>query len=63
MYKGLIEYPLTCPYCWEGISILVDNSVSSQETVEDCEVCCQPMRLLIEVDGDQIQVDAKREDD
>lgn len=63
MDKGLIEYRLTCPYCWEGVSILVDNSVPEQETIEDCEVCCQPMQLLIRVEGSTIHVDAHRENE
>nr|WP_022836811.1 CPXCG motif-containing cysteine-rich protein [Salisaeta longa] len=44
----LIEHTFTCPYCWEPISMLVDPSVRSQTYVEDCEVCCRPIRLQVE---------------
>jgi len=32
------------------IEILVDCSVESQQYIEDCEVCCHPVQLEIEVD-------------
>jgi len=35
--------PVQCPYCWEMFDLLVDSSVSRQEYVEDCEVCCRPI--------------------
>lgn len=41
------EHHLTCPYCWETISMLFDPSVSQQEYVEDCEVCCNPIYLNV----------------
>lgn len=41
-----------CPYCWEKFEIIVDCSVESQEYIEDCEVCCRPILLDINVDGD-----------
>jgi len=39
-----LEYTtIQCPYCWETLEISVDPSVDSQEYVEDCQVCCQPI--------------------
>ena len=34
-----------CPYCWEEISMLIDASVSSQSYIEDCEICCNPIKI------------------
>lgn len=42
---GLHEHVFTCPYCWESISMLLDLSVREQTYVEDCEVCCRPIRI------------------
>lgn len=42
---------ITCPYCGETIELLIDYSVSDQEYIEDCEVCCRPISLLVSVDG------------
>ncbi|MBD0836108.1 CPXCG motif-containing cysteine-rich protein [Aestuariibaculum suncheonense] len=41
----MIEHFFTCPYCWGQISMLIDNSVSSQQYIEDCEVCCRPIQV------------------
>ena len=42
---ALIEHRFDCPYCGESISMLVDLSVSDQEYIEDCEVCCNPIAV------------------
>jgi len=34
-----------CPYCGEDISMLVDPSIYSQQYIEDCEVCCNPIQI------------------
>ena len=36
---------VTCPYCGETITLLLDLSVESQTYIEDCSVCCQPMSV------------------
>ena len=53
---------LYCPYCGEAIEVLVDLSLTEQEYIEDCQVCCQPIALSISVraDGD-LAVDAEAE--
>lgn len=43
---------LYCPYCGEPIEILVDASVDSQRYVEDCQVCCRPINIAVELDED-----------
>lgn len=40
-----IEHFFTCPYCWQKISFVRDLSVSDQSYVEDCEVCCRPIKI------------------
>jgi hypothetical protein len=34
---------VSCPYCGETITLLLDLSVEEQTYIEDCSVCCQPM--------------------
>lgn len=41
---------ISCPYCGESFEIPIDYSGGSQEMIEDCEVCCQPITLDIRVD-------------
>ena len=60
--NGQEEILIQCPYCWEAISILVDCSVERQEYIEDCQVCCQPISLDVQVlEGDSPQVLVTRE--
>jgi hypothetical protein len=55
---------LHCPYCGEPVEIVIDCTVARQDYVEDCEVCCRPMRLQVAVDSHGIgSVEATREDD
>ncbi|HEY6451216.1 MAG TPA: CPXCG motif-containing cysteine-rich protein [Steroidobacteraceae bacterium] len=52
---GAHEAPLVqleviqCPYCGEGVQMLVDLSVGAASYVEDCQVCCQPIDVSVEV--------------
>ena len=39
-----------CPYCGEAFETAVDLSAGSFQYVEDCQVCCQPIELMGEVD-------------
>ena len=48
----LTEQPISCPYCGEMITILVDDSLPAQQYVEDCQVCCRPIVLDVAVDAD-----------
>ncbi|KQZ71015.1 hypothetical protein ASD55_12110 [Rhodanobacter sp. Root561] len=55
---------IDCPYCGESIGILIDASISSQQYIEDCQVCCRPITLSVEVDEDgAVAVRASGEND
>jgi hypothetical protein len=41
-----------CPYCGESITLLVDPSAGSQCYIEDCQVCCKPMTVVVAFDDD-----------
>ena len=41
----MIEYFFTCPHCWDEISMLIDTSISGQNYIEDCEICCNPIEI------------------
>jgi hypothetical protein len=48
---------VSCPYCGETITLLLDLSVESQSYIEDCSVCCQPMNVSYSTeDGELAQV-------
>ena len=51
---------IQCPYCGERIEVAIDLSVRKQEYIEDCQVCCQPITLVVSVDDDlTVTVDAR----
>ena len=47
------EVSYVCDSCGEEIVVPVDITAGyHQDYVEDCPVCCHPMRLQIDIDGD-----------
>ena len=48
----LDEHIIDCPYCGESIQILIDASIPEQQYIEDCQVCCRPITLIVSVDDD-----------
>jgi len=47
------EAVVVCPHCGEGNAVAVDpGSGSTQEYVEDCQVCCRPWRVTVRYGGD-----------
>ena len=51
----------TCPHCWETINLTLDLSVPEQSYIEDCPVCCKPIRVsYVATDGevDSVSVDS-----
>lgn len=53
---------LQCPYCWEHIEIVVDCTITEQEYVEDCSVCCSPIVVSVVAPGDgDVQIEARAE--
>lgn len=41
-----IEHFFTCPHCWQEISFVLDLSIEEQSYIEDCEVCCRPIKIF-----------------
>jgi len=50
---------ITCPYCIQSISILLDTGIEgSVNIIDDCEVCCRPIDITYSVeDGEVIAMD------
>ena len=42
-----------CPYCGEEVETTVDLSGGDQEYIEDCQVCCKPIRFVLQVHGEE----------
>ena len=52
-----------CPYCGAALTLEIDCSAgTSQDYIEDCQLCCQPIRVLVELDPAQIVLNLHRHD-
>ena len=41
-----------CPYCGETIYLVLDTSAGARRYIEDCQVCCRPITVDMDVDAD-----------
>lgn len=57
----LEEKRVDCPCCGETISMLIDTSGGDQSYVEDCQVCCRPLVVSINVSGAEAMIDVQPE--
>tara|TARA_Y100001935_G_C17311136_1_gene516370 strand:- start:5832 stop:6143 length:312 start_codon:yes stop_codon:yes gene_type:complete len=61
--QNILDHPIDCPYCGEKIEIQLDVSAGSQAYIEDCQVCCRPIELKLNVYGDTWDLHLHRDDD
>lgn len=59
MYYESIEYQ--CPYCGEPGATDLTPEQTGHDFIEDCHVCCRPIKLTIVGDDDSYYVNAQRE--
>ncbi len=49
------EYTFACPYCFTEISMTVDYTGGRRQVfTTDCEVCCRPIAIRLEVGSDEV---------
>src|ERR1700682_4478671 len=62
--RGALFTSVQWPYCGEPFDTLVDLSAGSTSYIEDCQICCRPIELGIEVgpNGELGSVSARRTD-
>jgi uncharacterized Zn finger protein len=59
-----MEVELSCPYCGEPLTFVVDESGGrTQSYVEDCQVCCQPIQVRAHIDPDNVDLEISRLDE
>lgn len=59
----LQTHDLDCPYCGESIQMVIDCSVSGQDYIEDCQVCCRPINIYVTVEDENVQIHASHENE
>jgi hypothetical protein len=56
------EAQISCPFCGETLSILLDLSIPDQDYIEDCQVCCRPIRIAYSsADGVLISLEVQQD--
>ena len=50
--QALLTKKTYCPYCGEPIELIIDTSIQEQEYIEDCQVCCRPMIIRVQIDSE-----------
>ncbi|MEM1402527.1 MAG: CPXCG motif-containing cysteine-rich protein [Pseudomonadota bacterium] len=49
---GLTEERISCPYCGEQMTVLLNPEDVGVDYIEDCQVCCRPMVITVFDGGD-----------
>ena len=52
--EGETEYFFQCPFCFSRISMVIEVYYGGQKYIEDCEVCCRPNKVSLEIKNDSI---------
>lgn len=57
------DYEIHCPYCGTGFTVRVDSTAGDRQSlVVDCENCCRPIEVEVDIDPDgSANIAAKRE--
>ena len=49
------DYEFSCPHCGEKQSIRIDITGGERQAfVYDCEVCCRPIQIALELNSQEI---------
>jgi hypothetical protein len=57
-----METEVSCPYCGETFTTLIDCSSDQQSYVEDCYVCCRPINFnVVCEEGELLSVGTSRD--
>ena len=65
----IADVVVSCPYCGESFGTLIDSGTEagggSDESWEDCAVCCRPIRLrwVFDEDGELQSLEAMTDSD
>ena len=67
MTEWISERRICCPFCGQSITVVIDGSAGSQSYIEDCEICCRPMQISVQIpvevdDGTVVTVEVDRAD-
>ncbi|WMC12168.1 CPXCG motif-containing cysteine-rich protein [Oceanimonas pelagia] len=63
--RDYFEQSIVCPHCGHHTRIAVDASGGDQDYYEDCQACCNAMRirLICHEDSDEVEVRVDADDE
>jgi ribosomal protein S27E len=50
-----VFHKIRCPHCHERIEVNVETVYGSQRYVEDCQVCCGPIEMVVTVEAGELE--------
>ena len=60
----LDEAEIECPYCGATFTALIEPDDAGSDYIQDCEICCQPIRFRVRPDAaGALAVEVAREDE
>jgi hypothetical protein len=51
---GEYEHTFMCPYCGSQIEMILEQFYPEQEYIEDCPVCCNPIKISYRFQGETL---------
>ena len=60
---ALDSHKTRCPNCGEMVVLVIDCSVEQQEYIEDCQVCCRPILINVQVHRKDFEVSVRNLDE
>jgi hypothetical protein len=56
---------ISCPYCGETFETFVDAEEGESEYIEDCQVCCRPITIRVNMGmgGEMLDIEVRRDDE
>ncbi|MET4692239.1 CPXCG motif-containing cysteine-rich protein [Endozoicomonas lisbonensis] len=52
-----------CPNCGKMIELIIDCSIEQQEYIEDCQVCCRPILINVQIHRKDFDVSVRNPDE
>lgn len=49
------DYSFACPHCGDAMSARIDATGGKRQSfIQDCETCCRPIQITVEIEGGEV---------
>lgn len=49
------QISISCPHCGESFGLSLDEGEGRSEFTVDCEICCRPMRIVLQIHDGEVK--------